>query len=390
MIRSRPPGTVSSWIAVTVVVACAAEAQEPSPDNVLKSHGLKRSGSTYILASETDVRTKITEAQRLFRQLGAALRQQREFEREADDAKVMIRGLMEERILRNQQLRSINPQDVVGHNQLVARINELNDQLRLLDARVTDPTFKQDIDKQAALRREAFLQAILDLRRIVDKTNAQYAEITRDGTIAKALAALPAKSKASFKLGPSREFLANVKLLDKAEQSILTEVVELRRKGGVFEVDVTFNGKVTVPLVFDTGATFTTISSDLASRIGLQPRESDRPVELHVADGGVIKANLMTIPSMRVGRFTVDNVACAVMPPGKSEIPLLLGQSFHRHFTYKFTPESGQLVLSRVETGEPQTKESRPRTRTTKTKRSSKGATGTNAPATATDSDNRN
>ena len=181
-------------------------------------------------------------------------------------------------------------------------------------------------------------------------------------------------------------FLASVKLLEKAEKTILTEMVELRRKGGVFEVDVTFNGKVTVPLVFDTGASYTTISAELASRIGLQPRESDRPVELHVADGGVIKAQLMTIPSMRVGKFTVDNVTCAVMPPGKNEIPLLLGQSFHRHFTYKFTPDSGQLVLSRVDAIEAQTKEAQPRTKTTKGRRSSKGATGTNAPAATTDS----
>ena len=146
----------------------------------------------------------------------------------------------------------------------------------------------------------------------------------------------------------------------KAEKSVLTEVVELRHKGGVYEVDVTFNGKTTVPLVFDTGASFTTISAALATRIGLKPQPSDKKVELHVADGGVITANLMTIPSMRVGKFTVNNIACAVMPPDKADIPLLLGQSFHRHFTYKFTPESGRLLLSRVETIEPPDQARRP------------------------------
>ena len=67
---------------------------------------------------------------------------------------------------------------------------------------------------------------------------------------------------------------------------MLTEAVEMRRRGGVFEVDVTFNGKTTVPLIFDTGASFTTISDELAKRIGLQPQASDRTIELHVADGG--------------------------------------------------------------------------------------------------------
>jgi clan AA aspartic protease (TIGR02281 family) len=386
MVRSR-----ALWIATfgAVAVACAAKAgnaQQPNPEAALKSHGLKRSGSTVVLAAEADTQKKVNEAQRLFRQLSSALAQQQQFEQDVDGQRTMVQGLREERILRNQQLRTINPQDVIQHNQLVARINELNDQLQLVEGKAADSRFKQDIDKEVARRREGFLQTILDLRQLVDKTSAEYAEIAQDDTIKQALAALASKSKSSaLKLGPSREFQANVKLLEKAEKSVLTELVELRRKGGVYEVDVTFNGKVTVPLVFDTGASFTTISAELASRIDLRPQSSDRTVELHVADGGVIAAKLMTIPSMRVGKFTVDNVACAVMPPGKAEIPLLLGQSFHRHFTYKFTPESGQLVMSRIETMESRDKPARTQKKTTKAKRSSKAATGTNAPAAAND-----
>ena len=50
------------------------------------------------------------------------------------------------------------------------------------------------------------------------------------------------------------------------------------------------------------------------------------------------------------------------------DITPLLGQSFHRHFTYKFTPESGHLVMSRVEGLEPQatTKPARPARNTAK------------------------
>jgi aspartyl protease family protein len=372
------------------LVAAAAGAQSPNAAEVLKSHGLRPSGSTYVLVAEADVRKKLTEAQRLFRQLSLALHHQRELEQEIDGAKTIVRGLREERIMRNQQLRANNPQDVVQNNQLIARINEINDQLQLLESTAADPQSRQDVDQEVAQRREGFLQAIIDLRHVVDKTNEDYATLARDDGIAEALAALGSKAKSALKVGPSREFLANVKLLEKAEKSVLTEVVELKRKGGVFEVDVTFNAKVTVPMVFDTGASVTTISAELASRIGLKPRDSDRPVELHVADGGIVKANLMTIPSMRVGKFTVENVACAVMPPGRNEIPLLLGQSFHRHFTYKFTPESGRLVLSNVETTDQQTKDTRPRSKTTKSRRSSRSASGTLAPAAAPDLDNPN
>ena len=59
--------------------------------------------------------------------------------------------------------------------------------------------------------------------------------------------------ESTLKLGPSRDFLDKVKLLEKIEKSVLTEEVELRRRGGVYEVDVTFNKKETVPMIFDTG-----------------------------------------------------------------------------------------------------------------------------------------
>jgi len=396
-----------------VAAACAAAAMgadDSKPEDVLKSRGLKRSGSTYVVASEADAQKKLNEARLASRQLNYALREQEAALQGAQGRKALVQELTQERIALNEQmgavdraLQAMGPpianaavafernQLANQHNQLVAAINILTDRLNLLREQGADPLLAQKMSAEVARRREAVLQAILDLRQIVDKTSTLYAEMVGDETIKSALAALSSKSKSTtFKPGPSREFLANVKLLEKAEKSILTEVVELRRKGGVYEVDVTFNGKVTVPMVFDTGASFTTISSELASRIGLKPQASDQSVELHVADGGVIKAKLMTIPSVRVGKFTVDNAVCAVMPPGKAEIPLLLGQSFHRHFTYKFTPESGQLVLSRVESLEPRAKSTRPRTKTTKAKRSSKAATGTNAPAATIDSDNPN
>src|SRR5207253_1406506 len=73
-------------------------------------------------------------------------------------------------------------------------------------------------------------------------------------------------------------------------------------------------------------------------------------------------------------------VACAVMPAAKGNVEPLLGQSFHRHFTYKMTPGSGHLIMSQVETLEqPQTrtvgrlpKNSAKRKRTTR----SRSATG--------------
>ncbi|HEY2156227.1 MAG TPA: retropepsin-like aspartic protease, partial [Isosphaeraceae bacterium] len=150
-------------------------------------------------------------------------------------------------------------------------------------------------------------------------------------------------------LGPSKAFLANVKLLENAEKSVLTENVPLRKEGGIFWVDVTFNGKVTKQMAFDTGASTVVLPADFASEIGLRPGPESPEVECQVADGSVVKARASSIPVMRVGQFTVRDVPCVVMPASKKDVPPLLGQTFQRNFTFKFNADAGKLSLTRVD-----------------------------------------
>ena len=82
----------------------------------------------------------------------------------------------------------------------------------------------------------------------------------------------------------------------------------------------------------------------------------------------------MTIDTVRVGPFTVNNVDCAVLPPDKRDVPLLLGQSFINQFTHKI--DNGRLLLSKVEANEPQGNPTGAAKKTTKSKRSSKASTG--------------
>jgi clan AA aspartic protease (TIGR02281 family) len=187
------------------------------------------------------------------------------------------------------------------------------------------------------------------------------------------------------KLGPSRGFDESVKQLASREKLVLSKAVEMRRKGGVFEVDVTLNGTVTTPMIFDTGASFVAISAPFAAKLGLNPQSSDRTVQLHDATGGVTSAKLMTISSVRVGPFTVKNVDCVVLPPDKHDVPLLLGQSFISQFTHKV--DNGRLLLSKVETNEPQGNTTGTSKKTTKAKRSGKASIGSQAPAAATAAD---
>jgi clan AA aspartic protease (TIGR02281 family) len=388
MIRFRVALMILGPAFVITCAAAAARAGDPqSSEDVLKTHGLgvRRGGSTYVLAAESEIQLKLNEAQRIFKQLSFALRQRHEFEQIALERRRLVPALLEERIVLRRQIQAVNRQDAGLHNQLVARFNEINDQLGLLEVTTGDPRAKQDLDNQVSQQRGQYIQAILNLRELVDSTRSRYDELARDETVKSALDALTAKSKSPLKLGPSRGFDDSVKQLVSREKSVLSKAIEMRRKGGVFEVDVTLNGSLTTPMIFDTGASFIALSAPCAAKIGLNPQASNRTVELHDATGGVTSAKLMTISTVRVGPFTINNVDCVVLPPDKHDVPLLLGQSFINQFTHKV--DNGRLLLSKVDTNEPQGSTTGTSKKTTKAKRSGKASSGSQSPAAAAASD---
>jgi clan AA aspartic protease (TIGR02281 family) len=340
-------------LAVLVALSCAvaglAAADEPA-DGVLKETGLRKSGSTYVLAAEAEAQRKLDEARAAYRQMTAALGQQQAYDRGLREDQQAIRELTEQRIALNQQLAQAA--DVAQNNQLVALINGVTDRLNLLNQQRGDTGTKQQVDAQASRRREAYVQAVLDLRQFVDAATAAYAALAGDEAVVDALERVNRRTKARTALGPSRAFLANVALLEQAEASVLSESVDLRKEGGIFWLDVTFNGTLTRPMAFDTGAADVVLPAELAARIGLRPGKDDPVVRCRVADGSIVEARQMTVPSMRVGKFTVKDVPCTVMPADNRDVPPLLGQTFQRNFLLKFSPDSGKLVLSRVEATE--------------------------------------
>ena len=82
------------------------------------------------------------------------------------------------------------------------------------------------------------------------------------------------------------------------------------------------------------------------------PSPSDRTITLHVADGSSHEAKMMTLDSVRVGKFTVRNVECAVSSKEKSNVPPLLGGPFLKHFTFKMNQAAGTVTFSKIETPE--------------------------------------
>ena len=330
--------------------APALAAPDEGADATLKEKGLKKVGASYLVAGESEVQKKLNEARALFARMAEGLAQQRGYEQSIRENKQIIEELTQQRMVLNDQLAQAN--GVAQHNQLVAMVNGVTDRLNLLRRQEAEPADATKLDAQVAGRREAYVQAIIDLRTLVDATDAAYAALAKDEAVTNAIVAASVSSKAKATLGPSKTYLANVKLLEKAEATVLTETVPLRKEGGIFWVDVTFNGKVTKPMAWDTGAADVVLPYDLAVEIGLKPGANAPVVRARVADGSVVEARQVTIPSIRVGKFTVKDVSCTVMPADKANVPPLLGQTFQKHFTFKFSAEAGKLTLSRVEAPE--------------------------------------
>jgi aspartyl protease family protein len=348
-----------------------APAAGPRPEEVLKNHDLKRSGTIWVLPQEANILRDFRDARTILREVGAGVSQQQEMEAGAQDRKSLTQQLRDRSDLLGAQVTQLRQQlDALvvppgGNNFVVLQRNQVAQQIDTLNAennriinqlnslqeqgKEQDQDQKLQLNAEVAERREKYMQSLLDLRKSVDDITAKYQALGKLPEVTSALDALSASSKSKQKLGPSKALSDAIKLLAKSEGSVKSETIKLRRDNDVFHVTAMINGKVPAQMVFDTGAGITTISAKLATRLGLKPGPTDQKITLKTADGTEVEARQIKLKSVRVGKFTVSDVECAVMPEGKNDVDSLLGQSFFKQFEVKFSHDAGTLALKRLE-----------------------------------------
>jgi hypothetical protein len=256
------------WAAasMTVALACLARPQVNAADGtaneVLKKHGLKIIGSLAVADEEPEIKTKLVDARRLSKQLNYSLMQQQGITSPEDQQKTMktlgtqINELRSEMNAVNQQMNQVprnnNPRYgrfgggmtfanndaaemyselLVYRNQLQAEITQDSYFLNQLKSQPADAKAKERIDSEVRDRRDAYHQALVDLRKLVDSATVKYGEVAKDGEVKKTLNILGKGLRETPKLGPSHDFLANVKVLErleKAESSGETEPTHAR------------------------------------------------------------------------------------------------------------------------------------------------------------------
>jgi len=383
MVAYRVGSSIGLTFFLAAVASAAAQGQDAAPAGltpqaVLKSHNLERSGTTWVLSSaEKNVLKDRADARSLYQQVYQGMMRQQELEMGAQGRKSDILELRERSDILSQQIAAINQQlnalvappggnNFVNqqrnqlsqeHNILVVQRDQVVNMLNTLQEQNKDQGEDQklQLNAEVAQSREKYMQAVLDLRKSVDELTAKYDGLSKNPEITKALEALSASTKSKPRLGPSAKIRDAIKLLEKAEGSVQSETIELHREHGVDHVYASL-GKVSTKMVLDTGASLTTISAKLAGRIGLKPKTGDPPVKLTTADGTVVEAKRLVIPSVRVGKFTIQNVECAVMPAEKGDVDPLLGQTFFKHFKVEYSAEARKLSLKRLDTDGDETK----------------------------------
>jgi aspartyl protease family protein len=363
MSRDRVLRALGFVFVVILAGAGPALQAEDTPDDTLKAKGLRRVSAFYVLPAEADLAKKLSQLRGLLNELTFATARQQAMEAEGENSKKLVETYSQQRRMLRQQLPSAS--SVAEQNQVIETMNELGDRINMLIRGSDNAEAVKKQSSTVAHKREAYVQALLDTRSFIDEAKKNYTDLGQDEAVKTALAKLNETKKSPIKLGPTRTYESNVKLFEKLESGLLTETISLHDDHGVFMVDTILNGKVSKPMIFDTGASLMSIPPDLAGQLGLKPGDDTPTIKLETASGAVVEGKLMTLDSVRVGKFQVENVRCAVLPESLSKAPPLLGGTFLRNFVYKITPETGKLTLSKVNTATPE----KPSGRTAKKKK---------------------
>jgi clan AA aspartic protease (TIGR02281 family) len=112
-------------------------------------------------------------------------------------------------------------------------------------------------------------------------------------------------------------------------------------------VQVELNDLHDARLIVDTGATFTTISEDLAFNAGVQTDSANPHINLFTA-GGKVQAETGVARRIRVGNAGRDDVKVVVhtIPNLPDGIDGLLGLSFFDRFLVRLDHSNQQMYLS--------------------------------------------
>jgi clan AA aspartic protease (TIGR02281 family) len=133
----------------------------------------------------------------------------------------------------------------------------------------------------------------------------------------------------------------------RARDAASSDAIKLEASGGVWFTEVTLNGTRKARFLVDTGATFCSISPELAQSLGIVVSDDAPVVQLATANG-LTTGRLVKLSSIRVGDIEASDVPTVVKDLGVSGTRMegILGNSFLGRYAVTLDAQRGVLHLT--------------------------------------------
>lgn len=319
---------------------------------VFEQHGLRIVGTGLALEAEAEAIKAVKDLARFKKSLMLADRERYAAEGELEAIKQQISELRTRHTLRSAQLANVS--DPISNNRLVGELNTIKGLVDSLGEQQ-----EKSAEKTKAARgkvndiREEFVQALLAVRQGIDRVEREWESLAADKAVTAAVESAAAATGRKLAVKPAAGFVTAERQLKVYEEAVISESIGLENDRGNFWVNVAVNGKPVERMVVDSGASSISLSAALARKLGVEPKSSDPDITVGLADGRRIPAKLIKLESVRVGRFTAEDVECVVLGQEATEAPPLLGMSFLGQFKFELDAAQAQLKMVKVDSGEP-------------------------------------
>lgn len=323
--------------------------QQEAAKEVLEKKGFRTAGDGLQVPEELELKSALRNLPKLKKKLLDSGRQLANARKQVDENKAAMTKLVEANRQLNARLAMVGPTQVTLNNKLVGAIRANEAQLVLMQQHGAKlDTQLKATRAEANQIREEFLETVLKLRKLADGITAKYEESAKDPEIVAAVKQPNLAVPGTYVLGESRSLASSTRQIEKLEEQIFTESIPLRSEGGTMFASVVIDGQHTHEMVVDSGASLISLPAQLAAQCGIQASASDPTIILGLADGSQIPGKLVTIPSVRVGQFTVENVECAILGPQAVNAEPLLGMSFLENFKFEINAQDSTMTLIEI------------------------------------------
>ena len=314
------------------------------PAKTLEDAGLTRTGMEYVIEDETEIIRARTEIKKAQRALKDAEDDFRSAEKKIAKAQAYIAHLQREITEMKDKVRKSDSQNEYARNmkaydELVATIEKTQEERK---------TFEKEQQVKIDDAKAAYIATMVTWVEKAAAVQAKYDELAKNEDITNAIKTVSEQDKRKYVLGPSRRFQSINRELTKAAGEYQRGAVDLRVENKTLWIDVRINGKPIRSMILDTGASSVSLPFLFAKDLGITVTDADPTVQLQMADGKIVDAKQVSLDSVQVGEFIINDVQAFVLPEELHAAPALLGNTFLSNFTYEVDPVRGKLILSRL------------------------------------------